>query len=84
MILSVTSKPVPTLNDIAKDLLGQTVYIEWPHLLEAYVIGVTDLKTDIFLKNFWQKYNKDNLNSKDLNKNQIAEINQELVSFVDK
>ena len=33
---------VPTAEEIAKNLAGQTVYVGWPHMMEARVVAVSD------------------------------------------
>lgn len=70
----------PELDNVAKTLLGKTVYIDWPYLHEAFVIGVANSNNKIFLKDYWKSYSstnikKDNLNAKDIDgiKEKIAE-----------
>ncbi|XP_014226840.1 5'-3' exoribonuclease 1 isoform X1 [Trichogramma pretiosum] len=48
MILRVLpKKEIPLLNDIAQKYLGKTVFIGWPHLVEAYVVGVSTVDQKI-------------------------------------
>ena len=42
MILHVVEKPKPELEAVADQLLGQSVFVGWPHLLEALVVAVSD------------------------------------------
>ena len=71
---------IENLDDVAKNLLGRTVYIDWPYLHEAFVIGVADLQSKIFLKDFWKPYfnnfKKDTLQAKNINdiKDKISEV----------
>ncbi|XP_071053139.1 5'-3' exoribonuclease 1 isoform X2 [Onthophagus taurus] len=43
MILTLkVNYDVPPLEEVAKDLLGKTVYVAWPHLVEALVVSVSN------------------------------------------
>ena len=45
MIMIVITRAIYFLQDakrLAKELLGQTVFAEWPHLKEVKVIAVSD------------------------------------------
>lgn len=42
MIITVFPKEAPGVQKLAAELLGKIVFIKWPHLLEAHVIGVSD------------------------------------------
>lgn len=64
-------------------MLGQTVYINWPHLLEARVIGVSDFKNNICLKNFWQKCGTENLKTESLNEYQSIGFHKNLASIAE-
>ncbi|KAJ8673539.1 hypothetical protein QAD02_004801 [Eretmocerus hayati] len=74
MVLNLTPKPIPKLEEIAELLLGQSVFVNWPHFKEAHVIGVTDMKNDIYLENFWKKYDKDNV--------KVSELDEDLSKSV--
>ncbi|XP_033221729.1 5'-3' exoribonuclease 1 isoform X2 [Belonocnema kinseyi] len=47
MILHVVPKPKPDLEAVAEQILGQSVFVGWPHLLEALVVAVSDDKWKI-------------------------------------
>lgn len=47
MILTVLPKEVPDLDDLAQRWLGKTVFVSWPHLVEALVVGVSNTKKKI-------------------------------------
>lgn len=47
MILKIVPKPKPDLLTVANQLLGKSVFVGWPHLIEALVIGVSDDKWKI-------------------------------------
>ncbi|CAN7986192.1 unnamed protein product [Ixodes hexagonus] len=40
MVLTLTETRDKTLKEVADDLLGKSVYVNWPHLLEALVVAV--------------------------------------------
>lgn len=66
MILHVSPKPDIELEVLAKEFLGQKVYAFWPYIQEAFVIGVTNFKTKIILKNFWKGNTEDNVKIEEL------------------
>ncbi|CAN7987458.1 unnamed protein product, partial [Ixodes pacificus] len=41
VLLTLTEIPDKTLKEVADELLGKSVYVNWPHLLEALVVAVT-------------------------------------------
>ena len=83
MFLNVSSERIHSLEDVAKELLGQTVYINWPYLQEAHVIGITDFKDKIFLQNFWKKYSADNLKHSKLSDSSILNLQKKKVLITD-
>jgi len=34
----------PSLDEVAKEYMGKEIFVSWPHLFEAKVIGVCDDK----------------------------------------
>ncbi|XP_070510791.1 5'-3' exoribonuclease 1 isoform X2 [Cardiocondyla obscurior] len=66
MILSIISKKTPNLTTLASELLGKTVYVEWPHLKEALVIAVADCNTKLSLIDSLGNYSHDNLKKEDV------------------
>ena len=43
MILKLTrDEEIPDAENVAKELLGRTVYAGWPHMTEVLVTGVSD------------------------------------------
>lgn len=40
MVLNLTEIPEKTVKEVADDLLGKSVHVNWPHLLEALVVAV--------------------------------------------
>ncbi|XP_008211726.2 5'-3' exoribonuclease 1 [Nasonia vitripennis] len=83
IMLNVSIKPVPKLEEIAKELLGQKVFINWPYLQEAYVIGVTDFDKKIMLDNFWKNYSEDNLKHAKLSDNSRSSLEEEYFTISD-
>lgn len=55
MILTVIQKTTPNLEELANKWIGKTVFVCWPHLLEAMIIGVSNDKTKIIMTNLPQK-----------------------------
>lgn len=70
MILTVLPKELPPVDDLARKWLGQTVFIAWPHLVEALVVGVTDSKTKMSITYPQPKHATDgnhNINTESMN-----------------
>ncbi|XP_036149459.1 5'-3' exoribonuclease 1 isoform X2 [Monomorium pharaonis] len=75
MILSLILKPTPNVASLASELLGRSVYVEWPHLKEALVIGVASCNVKLSLINPLDGYSQDNLKSEDVKGALSAEWN---------
>ncbi|XP_051172121.1 5'-3' exoribonuclease 1 isoform X3 [Leptopilina boulardi] len=44
MMLKITPKQKPDLADVANEILGKSIFVGWPHLIEALVVAVSDDK----------------------------------------
>lgn len=66
MILSITPKETPNLMTLASELLGKSVYVGWPHLKEAFVIGITDSDVKFSLINPSDGYSDNNLKKEEV------------------
>lgn len=75
MILSIIAKPTPNLTTLTSELLGKSVYVEWPHLKEALVIGMADSNLKFSLINPLGGYSQDNLKKEDVKGALAAEWN---------
>lgn len=64
MILHITAtvEETPNLETLASQLLGKSVYVEWPHLKEALVIGVANCEVKFSLIDPLTAYSRDNMN----------------------
>ncbi|XP_044577629.1 5'-3' exoribonuclease 1 isoform X2 [Cotesia glomerata] len=62
MMILISPKESPTIEKISSEILGKTVYIKWPHLVEAFVIGVSTKDSKFTLINMNRPYGMDNLN----------------------
>lgn len=78
MILNIVSKLTPSLATLASELLGKSVYVEWPHLKEALVICVTDCNVKLSLINPLGGYSHDNLKREDVKGALAAEWNAQI------
>lgn len=67
MIISILPNEIPNLHDVASKMLGKTVFVGWPHMREAHVIGVSTSERKITLINGQQGYSPDNVRIEDLN-----------------
>lgn len=50
MILSLTDQNVPDINDIGPSFCGRTIFVGWPHLVEARVVAVASRDTKYSLE----------------------------------
>jgi len=75
MIISIISKETPNLTTLASELLGKSVYIGWPHLKEAFVIGMADSDVKFSLINPSDGYSDNNLKKEDVKDLLAAEWN---------
>lgn len=66
MILSIKPKETSDLTTLASKLLGKSVYVEWPHLKEALVIGVADNNVKFSLINPLECYSNNNLKKEEV------------------
>ena len=65
-MLTILPRKIPNLHDLASKLLGKTVFVSWPHMREALVIGVSSLQRKITLVNKNKEYSPDNVWIEDL------------------
>lgn len=47
MILKIKSKAKPDLDKVASEILGKSIFVGWPNLTEALVVGISDDKWKI-------------------------------------
>ena len=47
MILTLLPQQKPSILDVANQILGKSIFTSWPHLTEALVISVSDVKKKI-------------------------------------
>ncbi|KAL8571175.1 hypothetical protein ACOMHN_010636 [Nucella lapillus] len=55
MMLTIHEPPERSLEDLASELVGQTVWVGWPHLHEAKVFGVADERFKIEIEEHHKK-----------------------------
>lgn len=86
MILSVLPKNIPPLDEIAKKLLNKTIFINWPHLIEALVVGVSDSKNKISIVHPKPKHMPENSNFivEDMNDNLLSLWNTQRKGIIEK
>jgi len=75
MILTIISEEASSATTLASELLGKSVYVDWPHLKEALVIGVVDCDVKISLINPLGSYVPDNLIEEDVKGAVVTEYN---------
>ncbi|XP_072761689.1 5'-3' exoribonuclease 1 isoform X2 [Anoplolepis gracilipes] len=67
MILTIIpKKEALNVTTLASELLGKSVYVGWPHLKEAFVIGVADNNIKFSLINFLDGYSDNNLKKEEV------------------
>jgi len=75
MILTLISKSISNLTTLASELLGKSIYVEWPHLKEVLVVGVSDCNVKLSLINQLGGYSHNNLKKEDVKGALAAEWN---------
>ncbi|XP_014211300.1 5'-3' exoribonuclease 1-like isoform X2 [Copidosoma floridanum] len=86
MILKVLPRTTPPLEDLANNWIGKTVYVCWPHLVEAVVVGISDAKTKISVTNaHLKKYTGENLwfNTEKMDDKHITVWNMQKKSIIE-
>lgn len=78
MILYITPKQTPSLENLASQLLGKSVYVNWPYLKEALVTGVANCNTKFTLIDPLVGYNQDNVNKENIKGLSVAEWNMQM------
>lgn len=66
MILHIVEKPVPNINAIASELLGKTIFVDYPYLKEALVVAVSDGDIKLSLMKPDMSYSNTNVNAETL------------------
>ena len=51
MLLVLKNQGEPNTRDVAQQLLGQEIWVSWPHMVEAKVFEVLDAEQTFVLKN---------------------------------
>lgn len=66
MILTIISEEAPNATILASELLGKSVYVDWPHLKEALVVGVADGEAKFTLIDPLGSYTPENVIKEDM------------------
>ncbi|XP_029050758.1 5'-3' exoribonuclease 1 [Osmia bicornis bicornis] len=66
MILHITPPAELDLTKIASELLGKTVFVNWPHITEAQVTAVANCDTKLSLINPKMNYFSENVNREEI------------------
>ncbi|EZA57402.1 hypothetical protein DMN91_008681 [Ooceraea biroi] len=75
MILYIMLEAPPSLPTLAAELLGKSVYVEWPHLKEALVCAVASRSAKFSLIDPLAGYNHDNVTKEELKNASVDEWN---------
>lgn len=66
MIIYIQQHEEPNLKELAASLLHKNIFVEWPYLREAHIVGVSNLKWRINLINPQKGYSPDNIVKEEL------------------
>ncbi|KZC09221.1 5'-3' exoribonuclease 1 [Dufourea novaeangliae] len=66
MILHLRPQPEEDLTTVAEELIGKTVFVGWPHLTEAQVVGVSTFSKKLTLINPETNYSPENIRTEEL------------------
>ncbi|XP_043280589.1 5'-3' exoribonuclease 1 [Venturia canescens] len=83
MIISVVPSEIPNLHDAAGKILGKTVFVGWPQMKEALVVGVSTNDRKITLINTQRGYSPENVRIEDLNAGLSAQWSAQCRSVYD-
>lgn len=61
IILNVISEETSKVEDLASELLGKSVHVDWPYLKEALVVGVANNNEKLILIDPLIGYDHDNV-----------------------
>lgn len=75
MILEIISEETPSVPLLAEELLGRSVYVEWPHLKEALVCAVASSKLKFSLIDPLSDYSHDNVKKENVKNAALDEWN---------
>ncbi|KAK0177026.1 hypothetical protein PV328_001116 [Microctonus aethiopoides] len=81
MIIKILPMNIPTIQQLANDVLGQIVYVRWPHLMEAHVIAVSNGEQKFTLIDSNSNY-MDNIRREEFNSSQTTQWNMEAKNIV--
>lgn len=51
MILQIVPSDTPNFDELATRVLGKSMFVSWPHLVEAQVIGLSTREVKVSLSN---------------------------------
>ncbi|XP_054016668.1 5'-3' exoribonuclease 1 [Hylaeus anthracinus] len=75
MILHIKPPPPTDLTSVASELLGKLVFVNWPYLTEAQVVGVSNCDTKLSLINPQMNYCYENINKEELKGSLVTQWN---------
>ncbi|KAF7400707.1 hypothetical protein HZH66_005891 [Vespula vulgaris] len=83
MILYIQQQEEPNLKQLAASLLHKNIFVEWPYLREAHVVGLSNPKWRINLKNPQIGYSSDNIVEEELKGACAVQWTSEMKSIVE-
>ncbi|XP_047351100.1 5'-3' exoribonuclease 1 isoform X1 [Vespa velutina] len=83
MILYIQQQEEPNLRQLAASLLHKTIFVEWPYLREAHIVGVSNHKWRINLINPQKEYSSDNIVEEELKGACAVQWTSEIKSIVE-
>lgn len=75
MMLHIMAPHETNLTSIASELLSKKVFVNWPHLVEAQVVGVSNSEKKLSLINPEMNYSPENTNEEELKGSLAAQWN---------
>ncbi|KAF7403530.1 hypothetical protein HZH68_006324 [Vespula germanica] len=83
MILYIQQQEEPNIKQLAASLLHKNIFVEWPYLREAHVVGISNPKWRINLKNPQIGYSSDNIVEEELKGACAVQWTSEMKSIVE-
>ncbi|KAI4476699.1 hypothetical protein M0802_014829, partial [Mischocyttarus mexicanus] len=73
----------PNIKQLAASLLHKTIFVEWPYLREARVVGISDFKRRILLLSPQLGYSSNNVLEEELKVAYISQLNLEMKTIAE-
>ncbi|XP_067134846.1 5'-3' exoribonuclease 1 isoform X2 [Centruroides vittatus] len=82
MIITIKQRIKKNLEELAQELIGKSIFVRWPHLVEALVVDVSNINQRFYI--FENKSKKSSVNEENLTESDQNQWRKESESIVDR